>query len=96
MARSRFESNPDGIADLLLAGKVLADLEQRGERMAAQVRSAGIRVSGEPGRDELPVRVVSSRGSKRVRVRVVIPHPAALAVEAKHRLLGGAIDAARG
>lgn len=86
-----FKPNRDGIGDLLRDRGVLRELERRGEEIADRARSAGIMVSGEPGQDELPIRVVSSIGRTRARVRVVIAHPAGLAVEAKHRLLGRSI-----
>ncbi len=70
-------------------------LHRKAEQVAARVRSAGILVEGVPGDVELPVRVSSDIGPTRARAQVSIDHPSGLAVEAKHRILGSSIDAAR-
>jgi hypothetical protein len=92
---SRVESNPVGLRELARSGEVRQDLERRAQAVAARVRSAGIMVNGVPGKDPLPVDVTSSVGKNRARAQVVIRHPAGLAVEAKHRILGSSLDAAR-
>lgn len=87
--------NEAGLTEILRSREVLADLERRAERVAAAAAAVGVRVSGDPGADELPIKVTSRIGSKRAVARVIVAHPAGLAVEAKHRLLGRAMDAAR-
>lgn len=87
--------NGRGIRDLLRSQEVRRDLERRAERAAGRVRSAGIMVNGEPGTDPLPVSVTSDIGPGRARAQVAITHPAGMAVEAKHRILGSSVDAAR-
>lgn len=94
MPRNRVTVDYDGIGEVLRSREMEQDLLRRAERVAAAVRAAGVMVSGVPGTDELPVKVKSNIGRNRASARVSIPHPAALAVEAKHRLLGRALDAA--
>jgi hypothetical protein len=64
--------------------------------VAAAAQARGITVEGEPGKEPLPVEVVTSVGQVRARSMIVLDHASGLAVEAKHRLLAGSIDAARG
>lgn len=93
----RFEPNDAGVAELLNSAGVHADINRRGEAMRAAAESAasGILVEGEPG-DE-PVSVEGEMGGdSRARYTLAITHPSGLAVEAKHRILGGALDAAGG
>lgn len=92
---AKVDINPDGIRELLRSADVEADITRRAEAVASAARSQNIRVSGEPGADELPINVRVHRGPNRVSARVAVDHPAGLAVEAKHRLLGRALDAAQ-
>jgi hypothetical protein len=80
---------------LLAQPGVVADIRARGERVKAAAESAGIRVEGIPGRIDLPVTLKVNRKRRRARARVILDHPSGQAVEAKHGLLAGAIDAAR-
>lgn len=60
------------------------------EQMAARARSNAPKVQdrdGGPREVDLPIKVETSEGSFGARAAVVIPHPAGLAVEAKHALL---------
>jgi hypothetical protein len=52
-------------------------------------------VDGIPGDEKPPIYQVDARSSSRARALVVLDHPAGLAIEAKHRLLVGSLDAAR-
>jgi hypothetical protein len=90
----RVVSDYQGIGELLRSGGVAADLRARGERMAQAARGRGIQVEGRPGKIALPVDVNVREGRSRVLVAVAINHPSGIAVEAKHRLLVGSIDAA--
>lgn len=91
MGSVRIELNGPGIRELLRSEGVQAMLMERGGKVAKAVESLALKV----GDDEpLPVAVVSGRG-RRARANVVVDHPAALAVEAKHRALVGSLDAAR-
>jgi hypothetical protein len=92
---AQVELDPAGVRDLLRSAEVEADITRRAEAVADAARSQNIRVSGVPGADELPIRVRVHRGPNRVSARVAVDHPAGLAVEAKHRLLGRALDAAQ-
>lgn len=84
-----------GMRDLLRSDAVQAMLARKAEAVAEQVEAAGIRVDGEPGRIPLPVTVDVAAGSERARARVILDHPAGIAVEAKHGILTASIDAAR-
>lgn len=92
----RIEANPEGIADLLVLPGVRALLFEKGEQVAAAAKGRGIRVEGVPGKVALPITVASGRDTKRARTLVYADHMAGMAVEAKHRLLVGSLDAARG
>lgn len=98
MAQVRVEINSAGIGQLAKSAQVRAHLEGRAQRMAAAARAAGIRVEGTEGGGDvpLPVEVETDTSPSRARARVVIDHPSGLAVEAKHRVLGRALDAGRG
>ena len=95
-ATTRFAFNTAGLRELLTSREVAADLDRRGQAVAAAARSQGVMVEGEePGNIALPIEVHTDTTGPRARTTVVAAHPAGLAVEAKHRLLGGALDAAR-
>lgn len=97
MARIRFVRNPVGMVEILLSAEVKADLQHRADavRAAAEADAAWDQlVSGEPGDETIPYRVRVERSGDRNVARVSGDHPAALNVEAKHRVLGRAIDAA--
>jgi hypothetical protein len=95
----RIELNREGIRELLTD----PDTQQMLNRLAEQVADAaasraplvgeGLDNSG-PG-EILPINVVSAGGHSRARALVIADHWAGVAVEAKHRLLGTALDAAR-
>jgi hypothetical protein len=96
VARVTIELNGDGIRDLLKSDGVQQMLVDRAEQVAEHARGRGVRVEGEPGDEPLPIRVeAGTRGRTRARAFVIVDHDAALAVEAKHRLLVGSLDAAR-
>lgn len=84
------------IRDLLRSEGVQEVLGRKALAVADEVEAAGIRVEGVPGRIALPVTVTVVAGSERARARVILDHPAGLAVEAKHGILTSSIDAARG
>lgn len=98
MAQVRFVRNPVGMVEILLSPGVKADLGRRAEavRSAAESDASWDQlVSGVPGDETIPVAVVVERHGDRNVAQVRANHPAALAVEAKHRVLGRSIDAAR-
>ena len=90
----RIEMDYGGVGELLRSAGVQADLDNRGEAMKAAAEGRGIMVEGEPGDVALPITSTSAGNSRRARTIVAIDHPAGLAVEAKHRLLVGSLDAA--
>lgn len=94
MTTVRIELNKQGIADLLTSSEVQRDLDARAARVAQAASSQGIRVSGVPGDELLPIVAYSAGDSSRARAIVVAEHAAGLAVESKHRLLGSSLDAA--
>lgn len=75
---------------MLRSDSVQAAVMAEAERVAESARATGILVEGEPGDVALPIEVTDARTS-RARALVSINHPSGLAVEAKHRLLGGAL-----
>ena len=86
----RVDLSSAGVAAVLRSAPVQAAVNAAAERVAATARNAGIMVEGEPGDVPLPV-TVEEAGGTRARARVVLDHPAGMAVEAKHRLLGGSV-----
>lgn len=93
--RVRVKLNRRGMRDLLRSEGVQAMLAGKAEAVAEQVEAAGIRVEGTPGKVALPVTVDVGAGTGRARARVILDHPAGIAVEAKHAVLASSIDAAR-
>lgn len=96
MTSIRIEMNRAGVGDLLRSDAVQQMLNRKAAAVAAAASSRAPMVDGQPGKEKLPVtsRPATST-STRARAIVEADHPAALAVEAKHRLLVGALDAAR-
>ena len=91
----RIELDRQGLGELLRSPEVRADLDRRASAVAKAARDRGLLVDGEPGKVPLPVTMASgSLGGGRARAFVRITHPSGLAVEAKHRLLVGSLDAA--
>jgi hypothetical protein len=90
----RIDVDYDGIVDLLNSSGVADDLRRRAEQVADAARSRAPMVDGTPGDVPLPIEVVDA-STERARFLVVADHAAGLAVEAKHRLLVGSLDAAR-
>ncbi|MFG3311871.1 hypothetical protein [Streptomyces sp. KR2] len=89
-ARVRVEINYDGIGQLARSSGVRADLERRAQAVRAAAQAAAPRM--QEGRIEIEA---STRvGRDRARGIVVAQHPGVLHAEAKHRFLGGAMDAA--
>ena len=89
-ARVRVEINYDGIGQLARSSGVRADLERRAQAVRAAAQAAAPRM--QEGRIEIEA---STRvGQDRARGIVVAQHPGVLHAEAKHRFLGGAMDAA--
>lgn len=83
-----------GIAALLRSEPVQRHLDELAARVAQAAASQGIRISGDPGVEPVPIEVVSAGDSTRARAIVAINSAAGLAIEAKHRLLGSSLDAA--
>lgn len=98
MGSVRIELNGDGIRELLGSDGVQDMLTSKAEAVAEAARSRGITVGptdGGSGEVPLPIEAKATGTASRARAIVVVDHPAALAAEAKHRLLGGSLDAAR-
>ena len=85
MSKVDFKIVHAGIAELLVSEGVKADLKRRAEAVADKARSTY---------PDLPI-VVDDMTGVRARYRVVGKHPKAKAVEAKYRLLGSSLDAAK-
>lgn len=101
IGRVRIEINRAGVREAALTGDAVRDLIlSRARRVAdaANTRYRSIEVGGRDVGDS-PTRVRASakmgEGRSRARARVVADHPASLAIEAKHRVLGHSVDAAR-
>jgi hypothetical protein len=92
----RIELDRAGVGELLRSDAVQAMLDSKADAVATSARGQGIRVNGEPGEVALPIITRRARTGSRARAVVEIDHPSGLAVEAKHRLLVGSLDAARG
>ena len=83
-----------GIKALRSSREVDAMLERRAHRVAAAAEAAYAGLG-----EDITVDVVqegSDTKAPRARVAVIARSPEALRLEAKHRVLGGALDAARG
>jgi hypothetical protein len=90
----RIELARNGLREVLAGPQVQAMLERKARAVAQAAEARGIKVEGDDS-VALPIKVESRAGGTRARASVIIDHPAGLAVEAKHRLLGGSLDAAR-
>lgn len=95
MPAVRIDLDGGGIRELLASDDVRAMLESKAEAVANAARARGVMVDGSPGNTPLPIVVDAERGRARARAAVIIDHPSGMAVEAKHRLLVGSLDAAR-
>lgn len=91
----RIELDRAGVGELLASAEMQQLLTAKAEAVAESARSKGILVEGKPGDVALPIVVRSNPTGTRARATVTIDHPSGLAVEAKHRLLVGSLDAAR-
>ena len=80
----RLEIRNEGIAELLVSPEVKALIKRKAEAVAAKAA----------GETDMPI-LVEDRTGKRARYRVFVDDVEAKRVEAKTRLLGRAIDAAR-
>lgn len=92
---TRVKLHRRGMRELLRSEGVQEMLGRKAAAVAEQVEAAGIRVDGTPGRVALPVVVEVGAGEERARAVVILDHPSGAAVEAKHGVLTGSIDAAR-
>lgn len=95
MPTVRIELNGAGIRALLADADTQAMLDRKAEAVASAAQGRGITVDGSPGSVPLPVVTRQAGSGTRARALVVIDHESGLAVEAKHRLLVGSLDAAR-
>lgn len=87
----RITLNSPGIRALLTSNEMQQAMEQVAGDVAQRARSRGIMVEGEPGDVPLPIVVVDARGRTRARALVMVDHPSGLAVEARDRVLAGAL-----
>lgn len=94
MARVRVEQDYAGIGQLLKSAEVRAMISERGSAIARVAEGRGITVDND--RVALPVTQVDGIGGTRAYTLVILDHAAGTAVEAKHRVLGGSLSAARG
>lgn len=92
----RVEISRKGIRELLRSPQVAADLTSRGHRVAAATRAGAPRGTPEEPNYREEIQVRSDRTRTRARTRVYAGVPYALKVESKYRVLGRALDAARG
>lgn len=95
MATVRIELNRPGIRALLTDGDTQAMLDRKAAAVAGAAQGRGVTVQGRPGDVPVPVVTRQAGSAGRARALVVIDHESGLAVEAKHRLLVGSLDAAR-
>jgi hypothetical protein len=96
VATFRIELNRSGIRSLLNSREVRDMLLDRAEQVAEAARARGIMVEDEPGDVPLPIEArAGGYGKTRTRAWVTIDHESGEAVESKHRLLVGSLDAAR-
>lgn len=97
MAQIRVELNHEWFREFLVGREIREELQRRADavQQRAQADPAFDQlVSGTPGDESLPyVAKVERHGDRAVGI-VAGEHPAAMNVEAKHRVLGRAIDAA--
>ncbi len=87
----RLELVSPGIRSLVASDGAQTAVEAKADEIADRARARGVLVEGEPGTVALPITTSRARTAGRARALVVIDHPSGLAVEAKHRLLGGAL-----
>lgn len=92
MARVRFRHSSAGFRAVMRSNGVRADLERRAEQIAAVAgpQFADEDLSGEP----VTMDTSSYVGTNRASASVAAVHPAAMVIEQRKRILGGAIDAA--
>jgi hypothetical protein len=92
----RYKANFRGLKRLRGSRGIDRDLERRAEAVASTAQAL---YDGDPphtGRVSVEVlQDASDTSEPRARVAVIARHPAALAIEAERRVLGGSLDAAR-
>jgi hypothetical protein len=93
MARTKVILNRRGMDSLMHSRDIESDLERRGGRVADQAKRLAPKVSGAYS-DSIEVEVDDH--PSRVAVHISAGVPYATKVEASHRVLGQAIDAAGG
>lgn len=92
----RYTPNFRGVKKLRGSHDVDEELARRGHEVANAAQSTYDSDPPQTGRVEVEVVQAGSDTSEpRARVAVIARHPAALAIEAKRRVLGGSLDAAR-
>ena len=92
MARPKVNLNNAGIRQILTSPEVTAELKRRANAVASAARSSAVA----PHAGEVRYHVVMAQSPTRTRALVIADHPAALGQEAQYRILGGALDAAKG
>ena len=90
----RYTASRAGMRHLIKSEGVDSMLERRAGNVAAVAQAGYDANPPHSGRVNVDV-VQEGSDSDRARVAVIARHPAALAIEADRRVLGGAIDAAR-
>lgn len=91
----RIELDRAGVGALLKSDEVQQMLMRKAQAVASAARAHAPMVEGEPGKRKPPIEVRPAATPTRARAIVEVDHPSALAIESKHRLLVGALDAAR-
>jgi len=89
----RYTASLRGMKELSKSRAIDADLERRAHAVALVAQSGFDSVPVHTGRVEVEV-LQEGSDSDRARVAVIARHPAALGLEADHRILGSAIGAA--
>lgn len=89
----RYKGSFRGVKKLRGSREIDQDLERRAGNVAVLAESIYGAI-GEPITVDV-LQSASDTGEPRARVAVIARHPAALRIEAKHRVLGGSLDAAR-
>lgn len=89
----RIELDNAGMRELVHSRWAQQVVEDKAAEVGTRARQhlGSIKVEGIPGTVTPPVAVIPLHSADRARAIVMIDHMAGLAVEAKHRVLGGAL-----
>jgi len=82
----------NGLREILKGPEIQRVLDEKAQAVQRAAQSRAPRLEDKTA---LPIEAEASPGSTRSRAVVVVRHPSGLGMEAKYRLLGSALDAAR-